>query len=267
MLSDTHCHLNLSDYSNDLDEVISRAQENGVSRILVPGIDIESSIMAIKLSEKYPLIYAAVGVHPNEALKWESSSVNEIRSMLSHPKVVALGEIGLDFYRNYCPVPIQIAVLNKQLKLTMEANKPVIIHCRNASNQLLPIMLSWHLELINGFSPLCTRPGVFHSFEGTMEQAKQLVESNFKIGISGPVTFKNANQLHRLVRGLRPQHLLLETDSPYLSPHPHRGKRNEPSFLEFIAVKVAELQQLSIEEIYKITTTSADQLFLWSNPA
>ena len=263
MLVDTHCHLDFNRFDTDRDQVITRARESRLERILNPGINLGSSQSAVKLSEKYPEVYAAVGVHPNDGLSWDSNTKDRLRELSNHPKVVAVGEIGLDFYRDRTPKELQIEIFIEQLKLAAELMLPVIIHCRDSMAEVLEILADWHGELVKSHSILADRPGVLHSFSGNEKFAKQTRLLNFFIGITGPVTFRNASDLQDLVIRLPLQDLLIETDAPFLSPHPRRGKRNEPSYVRLVAEKIAELHQEAYNTVTEITTANATRLFKW----
>ena len=262
MLIDTHCHLYFNSFIDDLDAVLERARQQGVQRIVIPATDVPSSQQTIAICEAHPGLYAAVGVHPNDALTWTDSSLAELRSLARHPKVVAIGEIGLDFYRDFAPIPLQQEILNAQLELAAEIEKPVILHARQSFSTLWPILSAWQHSLARATSPLANHPGVLHSFEGNLEDAQQVILQGFCIGITGPVTYRNAGDKHRLVSSLGLDHLLLETDAPYLSPLPFRGQRNEPAHIAIIAAKVAELTQRSLSEVAELTSANANRLFL-----
>ncbi len=262
-LADTHCHLYLRQYEQDLPAVLERAWEQGLVRILVPGIDLETSQQAIDLAERYENLYAAVGVHPNDALSWNENTLDRLRALAEHPKVVAIGEIGLDYYREYAPHPLQQQILRQQLSLAGELGLPVSIHTRQSIEDLWSILRDWQRTLSQNGNRLSARPGVLHSYEGDLETAQEAIEHHFKIGVSGPVTFTNAPDRQRLIENLALESLLLETDGPYLTPHPQRGQRNEPALVALIAKKVAELHHLPVSMIGETTTQSADQLFNW----
>jgi TatD DNase family protein len=262
-LVDTHCHLNLDTFQDDLPEVLERAWENGIKRILIPGIDIETSRMAVALAESHPNLYAAVGVHPNDAGTWDDDTIGILRELADHSKVVAVGEIGLDYYRDYAPHPLQQQILRQQLDLASEMDLPVVLHNRSSLPDLWAILREWQHALERHRSPLAARPGVFHSYDGDLGTAQLAVQQHFYIGISGPVTFRNAPDRQQVVTGLPGECMLLETDAPFLAPHPHRGQRNEPAYVRHIAEKVAELHQLSLSNLSRLTTANADQLFAW----
>ncbi len=287
MLTDTHCHLDFNKFDEDRDAVIQRASEAGVTRILVPALDLESSHAVVRLATTHPNIYAAVGFHPTDLDKWDEHSIEGLRELiLPHPesfsrrergwgegKIVAIGEIGLDYYWIKEPEKrgFQQEVLKLQLKLAQEVNKPVIIHMREendawfgqASVDLLEILSEWQQELHAQDHPLAKQPGVLHSYNGNLETAQKAMELNFLIGVTGPVTYKNAQVKREIVKQIPLTNLLIETDAPFLTPVPHRGKRNEPAFVAYIADKIAEVHMTNLEQVAEITTQNANQLFGW----
>lgn len=252
---DTHCHLNLNSFEQDLEDVLSRAWERGITRILIPGTDLESSRRAVEISHSDERLFAAVGFHPNEAGNWQSDSADRLRELARDPKVIALGEIGLDYYWNTFPAEVQRRVLLEQLSLADELKLPVVLHSRNSLNDLLPL-LAMRKTTVHP-------PGVLHSFEGTLEEAWQAWEMGYFIGIAGPVTFRNAPQKQQLVQTMPLESLLIETDAPYLTPHPYRGRRNEPAFVYYVLEKIAQLRQESVETTARITTQNANLLLRW----
>jgi TatD DNase family protein len=262
-IADTHCHLNFDEFDHDRDQVIERAQKNGITRILIPGIDVETSKSAIKYSLKYPMVYAAVGVHPNTGENWTASLISELRKLTKNPKVVAIGEIGLDYYREYTPRKVQRSIFCEQLELAQELGLPVIVHNREATDDLMDIIQNWHHALVDNNISLVNNPGVMHSFSGDVGSARQFTELKFKIGITGPITFRNADLLRDVVRNLELENLLIETDSPYLTPHPYRGKRNEPANVRIVAEKISEIKECSFSEVIKITSDGGNKLFNW----
>jgi TatD DNase family protein len=283
MLTDTHCHLDFNRFDDDRDAVIQRAVGAGITRMLIPALELESGLAAIKLAESHPNLYAAVGFHPTDLDTWNESSIENLRDLIlphtppSHKgrgsKIVAIGEIGLDYY--WIKEPGERAqqrdVLKQQLKLAQEANKPVIIHMREegdawfgqASIDLLEILSEWHRNLLAVGHPLAEKPGVLHSYNGNLETAQRAIDLNFHIVITGPVTYKNAEEKRRIVRQLPLERLLIETDSPFLAPVPQRGKRNEPAFVAYIADKIAEIHTTTREQVAEITTVNAARLFGW----
>ncbi|TFH37206.1 MAG: TatD family deoxyribonuclease [Anaerolineales bacterium] len=260
-LVDTHCHLAMDVFCQDLDQIVENARRAGVTRILVPGTDIESSFLAIQLSERYPEVYAAVGVHPHAAASWTAGSMQALRSLASKPKVVAIGEIGLDFYRDFSPRPAQIACFQMQLDLAAEIELPIIVHNREAIEDVLGILLPWVKSLSGSRSEF---PGVLHAYAADEASAQLAMDQGFYLGIAGPITFKNAEQLRSLVYNLPIERLLIETDSPYLSPDPKRGKRNEPANVQWIMEKLASVKERDIESVARITTSNAEAIFHWT---
>jgi TatD DNase family protein len=237
-----------------------------VEYIVNPGVDLETSRSAIQLAAKYPEVYAAVGVHPNDLLEWDAGALDQIKALAGSPKVVAIGEIGLDYYRDKTPHDLQKHVFQQQLELAATMDLPVIVHSRNASpeNQqaildILDILEAWQARLDKHPSPL----GVLHSFSADLDAARNAIKLNFLIGITGPVTFRNAPELRRLVQQLPLETLVIETDAPFLTPHPYRGKRNEPGLVKLVADKLAEIHNLPFEEVANITKRNAGRLFNW----
>jgi TatD DNase family protein len=256
--------LNYESFHADLDQVIDRARSHGISQILIPGTDLISSRVAFNIASRSNGLYAAVGVHPNDALSWQDQTIESIQEMASQDEVCAVGEIGLDYYRDHAPRPLQLQILKVQLDLASVVQKPVVLHSRSSLEDLLYVLAEWveHLRATN--NPLAANPGVLHSFEGNLKQARHAVALGFKIGISGPVTYKNAREKHDLAQGLDMSAILLETDAPFLSPHPYRGQRNEPAFIPLIAQKIADLRSISVEKVAQTTTSNAFELFSWS---
>jgi len=256
---DTHCHLNLLHQQQNLDEIIDNAINSGINRIMVPGIDLASSLNAIKIAEKHEIVYAAVGYHPNDASKWDDNSYSTLLKLSQHPKVKAIGEIGLDFYRDYVPIPQQMKVFCEQLSLSEATNLPVIVHSRNSIQEIIRIIIEW-----NSFQKINNQhPGVLHAFEGNLAHAREITNFNFFIGIGGPVTYKNANDKHELVKKLPIKSILLETDSPFLTPHPLRGKPNEPANIKLIAERIATLTEKPLKWISQETSQNANKIFAW----
>lgn len=262
-LIDTHCHLNLNHYQDDLEAVVDRALDRGVDRILIPGTTLETSRKAIELAERHPKLFAAAGVHPNEATSWDADTFRQLEQLVSNPKVVAIGEIGLDYYRQYAPTDLQKEILAKQLNLATKTNLPVIIHSRESLSDLWPVLARWQSDLSRDGSQLADRPGVLHSFDGDLDTAREAIESRFFIGVTGPITFQNAKAKQEVFRNLPLEALLIETDSPYLTPHPFRGRRNEPGYVFYVAEKLANLHRLAVEEVAAQTSRNADWLFSW----
>jgi len=263
ILTDTHCHLNLEQFDSDRQEVVSRARAAGVSRILNPALDLASSQEASRLAEDYPEVYAAVGVHPNSALTWDEGTPAKLRGLADQPKVVAIGEIGLDYYRDRAPKPVQRQVFERQLGLAAEVELPVVIHNRDATEDVLAVLAEWRAGLVESGSPLAERPGVLHSYAGGLSHLPEVLSLGFYVGITGPVTFRKADELRQVAGALPLERLLIETDAPYLTPEPFRGRRNEPAHVRFVAERIAEVRAISVGELARITAQNAERLFKW----
>ena len=270
MLVDTHCHLNFEWFDQDRAAVLQRAWDAGVTRILIPGIEVTSSRQAIALAESHPEIFAAVGVHPNDALAWNETTLDELRHLAKHPRVKAIGEIGLDYYRDRAPRELQRQIFEAQLSLAAEVSLPVVIHTRSASPEdrqatadVLAILREWKAGLEEQGCELRWRPGVLHSFSDDIATAQDAAGQGFYIGITGPVTFRKADELREVVASLPLISLLIETDAPFLTPHPHRGERNEPAFVRFVAEKIAQIHHLTYEAVGQTVSANAARLFQW----
>ncbi len=264
-LVDTHCHLDFERFAADRQEVIARAEAAGVWRMVTLGVDVSSSRAAVALARQYPSVFAAVGVHPNDAGRvWQDeATLQELRLLAADPKVVAIGEIGLDYYRDITPRRIQWKVLRAQLTLAAQLNLPVSLHNRESTSDLLALVGEWVADLRAQGHPLADHPGVWHAFGGDEGEAQRALELGFFLGIGGPVTFKNAPDRRRVVAALPLERLLIETDAPFLAPHPHRGKRNEPAYVRLVAEKIAEVQGRPLAEVARQTTENARILFGW----
>ena len=277
MLTDTHCHLDFNKFDEDRNLVLQRAVEAGVNRILIPALDMESSHAAVRLAEAQSNVYAAVGFHPTDLDKFSENAFNEVKQLATHPRVVAIGEIGIDYYwvKEREERAFQIEALRRQLTFAASINKPVVIHMREeedrwfgqASIDLLNILHEWHRDLRTANHPLSEKPGVLHSFNGNLDTAQKALELNFYIGVTGPVTYKNAEEKRTIIKQLPITRLLIETDSPFLTPVPHRGKRNEPAFVIYIADKIAEIHRTTREQVAEITARNAAHLFGWEAEA
>jgi TatD DNase family protein len=263
-LVDTHCHLNFEAFVDDLELVIQRARQADIKRIINPAIDIQSSQEITALAGALEPVFSAVGVHPNSAGTWQHDTQKHLTNLCAMPKNVAVGEIGLDYYWDAAPRTVQQKIFKQQLELAGELNLPVIIHNRDATQDVLRILSEYVTQLKEIGSPLQHRPGVLHSFSATIDDALSAISMNFFIGITGPVTFKKAESLRNLVAEIPPESLLLETDAPFLTPHPHRGKRNEPAYVRYIAEKIGEITGRTLIEVGEITTKNAEKLFGWS---
>ncbi|HHV38486.1 MAG TPA: TatD family hydrolase [Tepidimicrobium sp.] len=252
MLIDSHVHLDDGRYDRDRDHLISSLKENGVDLVINIGADLQSSIRSVSLSEDYDNIYAAVGVHPHSTKEMSDSTIDTLKSLASRDKVVAIGEIGLDFYRDLSPRDIQRQRFIEQLELAKEIDLPVVIHSRDAAGATFDILK----EAQDG-----NLEGVLHCYSGSMEMAMEYIELGFYISLAGPVTFKNARVPKEVAKAVPLDRLLIETDSPYLTPEPYRGKRNEPIYVRYVAGTIAELRGISFEEVANRTSENARRLF------
>ncbi len=254
MLIDSHCHLNFDAFDPDRAEVVARAQADGVTALINPATNLTDSRQIVAMLANWPNLYAAIGFHPNDAAQFDASSLAALRELAARPGVVAIGEIGLDYYWDEAPRPVQQTVFEQQLALATELGKPVIIHQREAAADTMAILRRW---AAGG-----NQPGlVLHSFSGNLVMAQEAVELGFYIGIGGPMTFKNARDLPEIVAAVPLNRLLVETDAPFLSPHPFRGKRNEPARVKLIAEKIAALRGLPFETMARHLTENTIRLF------
>lgn len=251
MLIDTHAHLHDEMFEKDQAEVIERAFSQGITDIIDIGDDMASSAQAIALAKEYKRIYAAVGIHPQTAGTMLENDEAQLAAWAQLPEVVAIGEIGLDYYYETAERSVQKQVFIRQLDVARQMHMPVSIHDRDAHGDLMDI-------LKNDGRGLC---GVIHCFSGSWEMAKELLHAGWFLGVDGPLTFKNAAKLPEIVQKIPLDHLLLETDSPYLAPVPERGHRNEPAFVRYVAEKVAVLRGISVEEVARFSSENARNLF------
>lgn len=248
--TDTHCHLNHPDLLAEWEHVFFRAQQSGVHRCIIIGYDLPSSERALQLAEQSPALYATVGIHPHDAQQCTPEALAQLSALAQHPRVVAIGEIGLDFYRDLSPREAQYSAFHAQLALAVEYRLPVVIHCRDAYDELLRVL-----------SEYPTVRAVLHCFSGTEAHAEQGLAMGYFLGIGGVITFKNAESLRTIVRSMPRDRLLLETDAPYLAPHPYRGKRNEPAYLPLIARQVAEVWDTDLETLSQQTEANTETFF------
>ena len=241
---------------------MDRAWNAGLSRILVPGVDIPTSQNAIHLAEKYSGIFAAVGVHPNSSKLWDSWTEDALESLSCHEKVMAIGEIGLDYYRDRATKNNQITVFKEQLGLAAERDLPVVIHTRNKSLEERSCIADL-IDILSGWDSELEFPGVVHSYSGNIDEAQELIRMGYFLGITGPITYKNASELREVVAKIPLERLLIETDGPFLSPQQKRGKRNEPAYVRFIAEKIATVRGQPLEEVINQVQQNAAKLFGW----
>jgi TatD DNase family protein len=262
-LIDSHCHLDAVQFDPDRAEVLARARAAGVAAIVVPGIDLQHCRQAVALAAAQPEVYAAVGIHPNSSDTWGPETAAELHRLAQHPKVVALGEIGLDYYWDKVAPTTQQTVFAQQLDLAAAWGLPVIIHSRNANDDVADMLETWVHSPTFAASPLAARPfaGVLHAFSGDLALAQRAYAWNFLISLGGPVTFKNARDLHALIPQLRRDRLMLETDAPYLAPHPHRGQRNEPAYVARVCAQLAELWDATPQAVAQATSATAQRCF------
>lgn len=252
MLIDTHAHLDSPKFDNDREEVIARALEAGIDTIINIGFNRETIPSTMYLAEKHEFIFAAVGWHPTDAIDMKlEEDLAWIEKLCSHPKVVAIGEIGLDYYWDTSPKEVQQTVFREQIRLARKLNKPIIIHNRDAHEDILRLLKEENASDVGG---------IMHCFSGSWETAQQCLDLNFYISFGGPVTYKNARVPKEVLERVPLDRLLLETDAPYLTPHPHRGKRNESAYVRIIAETAAQLKGLTLEEIANITSENGRRL-------
>jgi TatD DNase family protein len=257
---DTHCHLDQPQFDDDREAVIERAMLVGVTAFVDPATNLDGCRKVLRLADRYPNVYAAVGVHPNECGAFDTETVAVLRELASHPKVVAIGEIGLDYYWEDTPHEQQKVALRAQLALAAELGLPVILHSRESNADLLWELEQW-VTAIRTDRPGGAILGVLHAFSGDLAQAEAAYRLGFLLSLGGPVTFKNARQLHDLVPHLKRERLMLETDAPYLAPHPHRGQRNEPGYLPLVIEALAKLMDTTPQMVATQTTETARQCF------
>ncbi len=249
---DTHCHLFFDELYKDIDNIIEKAKTNGIHYIICPSTNLDTAKVALQIAERFNNVYTAIGVHPHDTSNFDDNTLIELEKLLQHHKVVAVGEIGLDYYYNYSPKHKQQFAFREQLKLAKNHNLPVIIHNRDSSKDLLKIFES---EIDGNLL------GQFHCFGGDMEMARRIVEIRSYLSFTGNITYPKNEDLRKVVRQIEPENILLETDSPFMSPIPHRGKTNTPSNLQLIVNKIAELQGLTVEDIIRSTNYSTYKLF------
>lgn len=252
MLIDSHAHLDMPQFKKDLGEVINRAESSGIKYIITVASDYNSNKRGIEISKRFGSVYTTVGIHPHDVKDVDKKIYDELQTLAREKKVVAWGEIGLDYFRNYSPRDIQEREFKRQIRIAKDLNLPLIVHKRESEKDILSILKKE--------SPL-KRSGVIHCFSGDRELAKEFLNLGFYLSIAGPITYKNSRHLQELVKEIPNERLLLETDCPFLSPEPIRGKRNEPAFVRYTAEKIAKLKGLSLEDIARITSLNVHNLF------
>lgn len=251
MLIDTHAHLNSEKFLDAIDETVARAHQAGIERIVVVGFDRETNRDAIKLADQYENIFAVVGWHPVDAIDFTEEDLQEIERLAGHEKVVAIGEMGLDYYWDKSPKEIQDEVFRKQIRLAKQLELPIVVHNRDATEDLMRILDEEGASEVGG---------IMHCFSGSVETAMKCIDMNFYISFAGPVTFKNAKQPKEVALNVPLDRILIETDCPYLAPHPHRGKQNEPAYVSLVAEEIATIKGLTYEEVAEATTDNAKRL-------
>lgn len=255
MIIDTHCHLYAQEFEDDIEEMIERATANGVEKFYLPAIDSETTAAMLMLEHKYPSrCFAMIGLHPCSVKENYTDELLKIEALLDKRTFAAVGETGLDFYWDKSFVKQQYTALERQAELALKYKLPIVLHTREAMQETI--------DTIKKYSPAGLR-GIFHCFGGTVEQAYQIIEAGFLLGIGGVVTYKKSG-LSEVLKQIDLKHLVLETDAPYLTPVPYRGKRNESSYLKYILDKVAEIKEVSIEEVAAVTTANAEMIFAGS---
>jgi|WetSurMetagenome_2_1015567.scaffolds.fasta_scaffold21899_2 TatD DNase family protein len=250
---DTHCHLDWNSFDADREAVIDRAVEAGVTRMITIGVDVASSRRAIEIAEQHEAVYAAVGVHPNDCADFDATLLHEIRSLAQHPKVVAIGEIGLDYYWQKVEHDVQARAFRAQLELAAEINKPVIIHSRDAAAEVV--------TLLEDFTQQTCLAGTLHSYFDDRAIAQRVFAIGFYIGVTGPITFKKSDREREIIRQVPLDRVLLETDAPFLTPMPHRGERNEPAYVRHVAEAIAQMRGQPVEDVARQATHNAERLF------
>ena len=253
MIIDTHVHLNADQYNEDLQQVIERARNHGVEKMMVVGFDEKTINRCLEIIDENDDVYGIIGWHPVDAVDCTDDDLNWIEQLIKdNEKIVAVGEMGLDYHWDKSPKDIQKEVFRKQIALAKRVNKPIVIHNREATEDVMKILKEEDAHEVGG---------IMHSFIASPEIMKDVIEMNFYISLGGPVTFKNAKQPKEVAKAVPLDRLLIETDAPYLTPHPHRGKRNEPAYVKLVAEQIADLREMSYEDLAKATTENALRFF------
>ncbi|HEY8552396.1 MAG TPA: TatD family hydrolase [Thermaerobacter sp.] len=252
VLVDTHCHLDFPEFDADREQVVAAARAAGVAAMITIGVDLPSSRRAVALAERHPAVYAAVGIHPHSAVEATPAALAELRRLADHPRVVAIGEIGLDFHRGRAGEAVQRRALQAQLELAADLGLPVIIHQRDAVEELWALLTAPQTPRV---------AGVLHCFSAGPEWALRWTEAGWFVGLDGPVTFKNGEDARAVARAVPLDRLLVETDAPYLAPHPYRGRRNQPAWVRLVAERIARERRITLDELARRTTANAVRLF------
>lgn len=262
-LVDTHCHLDAAQFAGEpVAALVERAAAAGVTRLVTIGTDLNTSAAAVELAEAHDNVWATVGVDPNDCAEFDDAALATLAALAKHPKVVGIGEIGLDYYWNKVPHEVQQCAFEAQLALADRLGLPVVIHSRDALDDTESVLVRWASERVPNDRP----PGVMHCYSGDLARAHRLVAAGFLVSLAGIVTYKNAQLTQEVAAGLPAGALVLETDAPYLAPHPHRGARNEPAYVRPIAEHVAGLRGETLEAVAAATSANAARLFGWMEP-
>ncbi|MGN1312451.1 MAG: TatD family hydrolase [Bacilli bacterium] len=248
MFVDTHCHV-LSEYYDNIDEVVNQCKKNNVNRIIVNGCDINSNKEVLELVSKYDIIYGAIGFHPTELDDFKDEYFEFLENNISNSKIVAIGEIGLDYYYDNTDKDKQKEIFKRQLDIANKYSKPIIVHSRNSIQDTYNILKKYNLS------------GSIHCFSGSIEMAREFIKIGYKLGIGGIITYKNAKNIKEVVKAIDLSYILLETDSPYLTPSPYRGKNNSPEYIPLIASTIADIKNISINDVSEVTTANAEEIF------
>jgi len=252
LLIDTHAHLDDARFDGDRDAMIARAREAGVENFVTIGCDLTTSRAAVELADRYPFVYATVGVHPHEAKQIGDSWYDDLRRLAQHKKVVAYGEIGLDYHYNHSPPKLQRERFREQIVLARDLRLPIVVHTREAQDDTITVLKEENAADVGG---------VFHCFSGDARLAKDALDLGFLLSFSGVITFQNATMLRDIVKTVPMDRILVETDSPYLTPAPHRGKRNEPAYVRLVAEKIAAIQGMTADQVAELTSQNARRVF------
>ncbi|MDZ4723698.1 MAG: TatD family hydrolase [candidate division Zixibacteria bacterium] len=248
---DTHCHLDFKDFDSNRDEVLTEARDAGIHTIVNIGADLASSIRGVELSESHDMVYATVGIHPHDAATLDDASLQKLRELSFRKKVVAIGEIGLDYYRDLSPRPIQRTAFERQIQLAIDRKLPIVIHTRESFDDTYAIVKGYAKDLVGG---------VFHCFPGTADDAFRVSDLGFVISVGGVITY-NKSSMAAMAAEVPLEKIILETDAPYLTPVPFRGKTNKPSYVRYVCAKLAELQNRSEQEVERVTDANAKRLY------
>lgn len=248
MFIDTHCHI-FSEYYDDIDKVISECRDNNIDKIIVNGSNIKSNIEVMELANKYDIVYAAIGFHPTELDDFKEEYFRFLEENINNSKVVAIGEIGLDYHYDNTDKEKQIMVFRRQLDIANKYNKPIIVHSRDSIQDTYNILKQYKVN------------GSIHCFSGSVEMAREFIKLGYKLGIGGIITYKNAKTIKEVVRDIDLSYILLETDSPYLTPSPYKGESNSPKYIPLIAEAIADIKDVSIVDISRVTTANAEAIF------